>query len=60
MDFVCFLVEEVDCNQYLLYVFLGSDYIVATTKLITGRTLLRTLCGVQDRVKLVDGAVYAN
>ena len=34
---------------------LGIDYIVATTKLITGQTLLQTMTGVPDKMKLIDG-----
>ena len=38
--------------------FLGVDYIIATTKLITGRTLLRSLVESQDRAKIVDGPAH--
>ena len=47
-------ISSIYTKSYLL----GVDYIIATTKLITGRTLLRSLVESQDRAKIVDGPAH--
>ena len=38
---------------------LGVDYIVATTKLITGQSLLHTMTGIPDKMRLIDGPMFS-